>query len=136
MTKSTAPATRVLVVDDDAPVARAIGRVLQGCDVVIELQARSALQRVIDGARFDVIICDVVMPDMDGQAFYRALEVLALDQARAVVFMTGGAFSPTAAKFLADVDRPVLFKPCDARTLRRIVHDVHATDGYGEVEQL
>jgi CheY-like chemotaxis protein len=126
MTRNTGVTTRVLIVDDDEQVAKALARVLAGFDVTTELHAPSALRRITDGARFDVIVCDVVMPEMDGEAFFRKLEVLAPDQARALVFMTGGAFGPTSAKFLAEVDRPVLFKPCDAKTLRRLVEDVHA----------
>jgi PAS domain S-box-containing protein len=105
---------RILVVDDEAMVARAVRRSLEGVhDVALENSARSALARIQGGDRFDVILCDLMMPEMSGAELHRALATAAPEQAGRMVFMTGGAFSPAARSFLESVDNPRLEKPFD-----------------------
>jgi CheY-like chemotaxis protein len=58
---------RVLVIDDEPKNGRAIARAIGGeHDVVIVDRAREALAKIRDGERFDVILCDLVMPEMTG----------------------------------------------------------------------
>ena len=63
----------VLVVDDDPLVSRALARALGDCEVVVTSDARDALASIESGERFDVIVCDLMMPDMTGMDLYDAL---------------------------------------------------------------
>ncbi|HEX8536161.1 MAG TPA: ATP-binding protein, partial [Cystobacter sp.] len=109
----------VLVLDDEAMVGRALQRLLGApCDVHVLVQGTTALARVAAGQRFDVILCDLLMPEMDGFQFYEMLLQLAPDQAQRVIFMTGGAISERTRVFLDGTGRPCLDKPIELQKLR------------------
>jgi len=97
---------RVLVVDDEVMVANALARCLRDYDVVVMVSAREALERVVNGERFDIILCDLMMPEMTGSVLYDEINRLAPDQAERMVFVTGGATTPQAQEFLATVGQP------------------------------
>ena len=71
-----------------------------------------------------MILCDLMMPEMSGIEFYEQLVATAPQYARRVVLMTGGAFTPHAQDFLANVAIPRLEKPFTEGMLRRAIHDV------------
>ena len=73
------------------------------------------------GERDEVILCDVMMPEMTGPDLYEALIELAPDQARRIIFITGGAFSPASQSFLDRVSNPCFEKPCDIQKLRSAI---------------
>jgi PAS domain S-box-containing protein len=113
---------RLLVVDDEPLVSRALARILEPeGEVVVADRARDALERVRAGERFDAIVCDLMMPDLSGMELHAAL--LALDPAVAdrMVFVTGGAFTDAARTFLERVPNPRLEKPLDRAALRDAV---------------
>lgn len=84
---------RILIIDDDALVLRALKRLLRAHTISTTTAASDALVMIENGQTFDAILCDLNMPDMSGRAFYRALEAFAPDLARRVVFTTGGALN-------------------------------------------
>lgn len=115
---TAAPATpegrqaRVLVVDDEPAIGRAIARMLAlRHDVSVESDARIALARIAGGETFDVVLCDLMMPLMSGMDFYEQLGRHATDLRDRVIFLTGGAFTPRSEQFLRDVKNPCLTKP-------------------------
>jgi signal transduction histidine kinase len=111
---------RVLVLDDEAIVGRALQRVLGGpCDVLD--QGSRALEQVAAGRRFDVILCDLLMPEMDGPQFYETLRHLAPEQAARVIFMTGGAFTEKSRAYIEGTGRPCLDKPIEVQQLRALM---------------
>lgn len=112
---------QVLVVDDDESVARTLARVLRGHDVVVALHAPDALERISSGERFDVIVCDFMMPVMTGAQFYEKLKVLAPEQAARMVYITGGTTTAHDSRFLANVGLPILPKPFAPNELRALV---------------
>jgi CheY-like chemotaxis protein len=73
--------------------------------------------RVVSERRFDVLLVDMKMPGMDGQAFYEALRQSQPDLARRVVFSTGDAGGEGTSQFLDDAGNPVLGKPYDLAAL-------------------
>lgn len=109
---------RVLVVDDDPLVLRAISRTLSRVAEVTTADGVREALACLRGAEFDAIVSDVVMPEGGGQALYDALDPR---QRRSVVFITAAAADPTVAAFLRGQERPVLEKPLDAEQLRQIV---------------
>jgi len=116
---------RVLVVEDEEPVARVVCRALRSQHDVEAVQPRDALERVARGERFDLILCDLMMPDMTGMELHARLASAAPEQARHMLFLTGGAFTPAARAFLASGVRHVL-KPFDTEDLRRAVNEALA----------
>lgn len=115
---------RVLVVDDEPLISSAIGRSLAlEHEVVLAAAASEALERVMAGDRFDVILCDLMMPQMTGMDLYSALSTHAPEQAARMVFLSGGAFTPAAHSFLAEVPNQRLEKPFDTRQLLALVND-------------
>jgi CheY-like chemotaxis protein len=112
---------RVLVVDDDPFVLRSIKLVLAKHDVTALTSARVALDLIMAGDRFDVILCDLAMPEFSGMAFYGELLRVAPEQAERTVFLTGGAFTPATDAFLARVPNTRVDKPFDPAELRALV---------------
>ena len=118
-----APAARarVLIVDDERMVGEAIRRMLPDHEVTPVLSAAAALQRVRAGERYDVVLCDLMMPQMTGMELHAELTAVAPEQAQRMVFLTGGAFTPGAREFLADVTNPTVSKPFDRATIRETI---------------
>lgn len=114
-------AARVLVVDDDTLVARAVKRSLRGHDVLALTSAREALARIEAGEKFDVILCDLIMPDLSGVDLHDALARIAPEQARRMVFVTGGPVTTRAREFVATTRNEVVEKPFDVAKLRDVV---------------
>ncbi len=115
---------RVLVVDDDAGVAHSVARILKRAhDVVVETDARAALTRLTAGETFDVIFCDLMMPNMTGMDLYDAVAALTPDMARHMVFLTGGVFSQRATDFIDSVANLTVSKPFSSERLRSIARD-------------
>lgn len=119
---------RVLVIDDQASVATALQRMLaREHDVVVENDGRAAVAALsAGGPDFDVIICDLMMPDVSGPDVYTATVERRPELAKRFVFMTGGAFTERGRQFLDEVRPPVLQKPFDLAKVRELVR------AYGE----
>ena len=115
---TVARSCRVLVVDDEPVVAKALARLIgKAHEVVIETSAQQALTRIEGGERFDAVFCDVMMPKMTGMALHGAVERLAPEQAARMVFVTGGAFTAEARQFLAGMQHRRLDKPFDRKAV-------------------
>jgi len=126
----TTTGARLLVVDDEPLVCRALGRALgRDHDVRIAETGAQALALIGAGARFDVILCDLMMPDIGGMEVYRELAASAPDQARRIVFVTGGAFSPEAQEFLRTLEHPHVEKPFNMSELLARLHELLVTWG-------
>jgi CheY-like chemotaxis protein/two-component sensor histidine kinase len=110
---------RVLVIDDEPMMARAVQRLLDGeHEVLVTSDPLGAVEQVRGGARFDAILCDLMMPTMSGMDVYDAIARVEVDQARRMVFMTGGAFTPRAVRFLETVANARIEKPLEHGALR------------------
>ncbi|HEY8038842.1 MAG TPA: response regulator [Polyangiaceae bacterium] len=113
---------RILIIDDEPIVGFSLERLLADEGQVVALtSAKLALARITAGERFDLLLCDVMMPGMDAPALYDALREVAPDQAERMVFMTGGAFTPRAHDFLERVPNTRLDKPFDIKALLTLV---------------
>jgi CheY-like chemotaxis protein len=113
---------RVLVIDDDPRISFSLELILSEWHEVISVNdPREALARMRLGQRFDVILCDVMMPQLSAMDFYAALERELPDNTSRLVFLTGGAFTPRARDFLARVPNPYLEKPVNIDRLIALV---------------
>jgi EAL domain-containing protein (putative c-di-GMP-specific phosphodiesterase class I) len=116
----TLPATRVLLVDDEPALTRALGKLLTmaGYDLTIAHNGRQAIQR-LETATFDVIVSDIRMPGMDGLSLLRAIRAKDLDLP--VVFLTGSPTLETAVEAMEYGAFRYLTKPIDGEELARVV---------------
>ncbi len=113
---------RILVVDDEPMVGRSVRRLLSPPhEVVSETEARGALARFERGEPYDLVLCDLMMPDMTGMDLHGEVLQRFPGLARRFVFLTGGAFTEAARRFLERTDRPRLEKPFAPEELRRFV---------------
>jgi CheY-like chemotaxis protein len=112
---------RVLVVDDEDDVARAIGRLLPPQAVTVVHSGREALALLSEGQRFDLILCDVMMPDLTGMDVFERLRTANREAAEAMVFMTAGTFTERTQRFRASVPNIFLDKPIAMTTLRALM---------------
>ena len=103
---------RVLVIDDEPQIRHALRRLLGGKHrVAFSANGVEALQRIVHGERYDVIICDLLMPEMTGIELFSQLQQRYPDQSERVVFLTGGATSESARLFIEGNRSRVLHKP-------------------------
>jgi CheY-like chemotaxis protein len=114
------PRLNVIVIDDESMIVHAIKRMLgRSHDVRATTRAAEALEWVRRGDACDVIICDLMMPDMTGMDLHR--ELVPLGRADAILFMTGGAFTSGAREFLDEVANQRLEKPFDQAQLEAVL---------------
>jgi PAS domain S-box-containing protein len=121
---SPAPASRrrVLVIDDEPALAAMIRRVLaKEFDVDLASDAREGLERLGRPNAYDVVLCDLMMPDMTGMDLYAEVARRHPGLERRFIFMTGGAFTPRATEFLAQVENRRLEKPFETSVLKAVV---------------
>jgi signal transduction histidine kinase len=113
---------KILVVDDDLPVAAVLARRLaRRYQPTTATSGAEALDLIAKGARFDVIVCDLMMPSMNGMELYSALTAAAPDQAARMIFVTGGAFTEAGNRFLEMMSGCWLYKPVDVARLEQLV---------------
>jgi signal transduction histidine kinase len=113
---------RVMVVDDDEAVLRAMERILRAdYDVTAVQSGLAALEVLGSGERFDALIVDLTMPEIDGPDLYDRIKARWPGLEKKMVFATGGAFTPSARAFLASVPNSRFEKPITREELRPIV---------------
>jgi CheY-like chemotaxis protein len=118
----------ILVIDDEPRLVRALAILLRrdGYHVETASNGRHALAQ-LQVQRYDVIVSDLSMPEMDGRTFYTHLRQQAPGLARRVIFFTGAYGEASSAAFLAQCGQPWLPKPCPIAVLRRTIQQVLQT---------
>lgn len=113
---------RILIIDDEADLRRTFARMLERDHQVSTVgSAREAEALITAGTRFDIVLCDLMMPEVTGMDLYSELGHLVPEQAARMAFITGGAFTDRARAFLDQAGIAAIEKPFDAATLRRFV---------------
>lgn len=113
---------RLLIIDDDAMVLSALRRRLcRRYEVMTVLGGVEALALLAADSDFDSIICDLMMPKVDGKSLYDSIKKEDPELADRIVFMSGGAFTPRLRRFAASVSNPVLQKPLGRDELEAIL---------------
>jgi DNA-binding response OmpR family regulator len=113
---------RVLIVDDEPALLKMIERMLEREHEVVGVSSAAAAVALFDkGERFDVILSDLMMPEMTGMDLHAALSRSVPEQAARMIFMSGGALSPDAVKFFDEQANPTLDKPFPPKALRQAI---------------
>jgi CheY-like chemotaxis protein len=115
----------VLLVDDDPDVRRSLGRALQtaGYGVQRATHGVDALEK-IDVHEFAVVVCDLMMPVMDGIRLYEVLRTNHPHAVERLLFITGWAHDRRIQQFLQGTDRPTLLKPFEMADFLEAVEKV------------
>jgi two-component system NtrC family sensor kinase len=115
----------VLIVDDEPDIRESLADILVGAGhrVTSATSGREALEQMA-GQRFDVILTDIRMPDLDGRALYREIERRWPSQVVRVVFVTGDTLASELREFACEAGRRVIEKPFLPAEVRRIVAEV------------
>jgi CheY-like chemotaxis protein len=104
--------TRILVIDDEPLVRRAVVRSLEREHEVVAVEtAAEALRRLERGEHFDLILCDLMMPEMTGMEMAARLADSLPRMAARMVFLSGGAFTRESAEFLGSMGSRFVEKP-------------------------
>jgi len=119
-----------LIVDDEPEVARLLAESLQALGFRCEIadggeSARARLQQ----RDYDVILCDLRMPDLDGPALFAWMAGAKPHLRARTAFVTGDTLGAAAGAFLAESGRPVLEKPFLPTELRRLIAELGASAG-------
>jgi CheY-like chemotaxis protein len=124
-TEPSARQRSILIVDDEAEIRETLSEILIGPRqrVVTASSGREALERMAV-ERYDAILTDIRMPDLDGRALYQEIERRWPGQVRRVVFVTGDTLASGWRKFVTDSGRPVIEKPFLPSDVRRVVAEL------------
>jgi PAS domain S-box-containing protein len=118
---------RVLVVDDEIAIGNTLRELLEPeHEVTAVTSGADALERVRRGEEYDVVLCDLMMPQMTGMEVYDRLREVAPGVEARVVFMTGGAFTTRASDFLARIPNRRVEKPFSITAVEQVVRSVAA----------
>lgn len=108
----------MLIIDDVENVGLSMKRLLSLHHEVQTMQrAREALEALTGGQRWDVILCDLTMPEMNGIDFVTAVRALDPSVLPRIILMSGGAYTPEADAFLRDWPHAHLEKPIPPQLL-------------------
>ena len=121
----------ILIVDAEPSLVRALVVALgrDGYKVESADNGQSALE-LIAWCRYDVILCDLRMPELDGSAFYSRLLPQYPSLQRKVIFLTGDTLSAESMAFLEQCVQPWMPKPCNLAEVRSAIQQVlHTADG-------
>ena len=110
--------TCILVIDDEAAVGRALLRVIGDHETKLITSGREALDHLRGGASYDVIFCDLSMPDLGGLDLHQTLGKTRPELLSRFVFVTGGALQQSAKAFFETAQNQVLPKPYDLKQVR------------------
>jgi signal transduction histidine kinase len=114
---------RILVIDDESLAAKALGRMLREHHVEIADHAPTGLKMALENP-YDIIFCDLMMPELSGMAVHAAIERENPAVAERMVFITGGTFTEEARAFAAHHGARCLFKPFDSALVKGAVQRV------------
>ena len=116
---------RILVIDDERAVRELISDALkiEGHDVHTADDGKEGLD-LIGQYRFDLVFCDLRMPEMDGQALYETVQRDHPQILKRIVFVTAQANSADYGPFLRSTGIPVIEKPFTLSQLRQAVSKV------------
>lgn len=102
-------------------IAKSIRRAFPKADVVAAHTGAQALALLQADSQFQLVLCDLMMPDMTGMKVYAAVQQHSAGMAQRIVFMTGGTFLPEFKEFLGTIPNRCLKKPFAIDDLRNLL---------------
>jgi signal transduction histidine kinase/ActR/RegA family two-component response regulator len=135
--ESAAQRGSILVIDDEPLVGMSLKRALgKEHDVEVSTSALEALARIRAGRRYDLVLSDLLMPEMTGMDLHCVLTVEAPEVIPRMMFLTGGAFTSAARAFVTEHREFCLEKPFETSALRERVRERIVTLGPADPDPL
>ncbi len=125
--RDSASPARILVVDDERAIREIVRRMLATHEVVDTACGEEAQAILEKDQAFDLILCDLMMPNMTGMDLHEWLVAEHPELARDLVFITGGAFTPRAAEYVKKVENRQLEKPLNKLSFKNTIHELIAS---------
>jgi PAS domain S-box-containing protein len=114
---------RILVVDDEVLIGTALKRLLGTEHDVVAVQRAAEALELLRAESFDLVLCDLMMPEMTGMDLHAALERRDPALLEKVIYMTGGAVTSKAMAFRAAISNLTIDKPFDLTALRTLIRE-------------
>jgi DNA-binding response OmpR family regulator len=116
--------TRAIVVEDEAALGTAVADALGDAGFVVDSASNGEdALRLIEGNAYDLVICDLKMPKLDGPSLYRRLAATHPALTKRMVFVTGDVAGTEAERFLEECGCRWLAKPFRLRDLVRVARE-------------
>jgi C4-dicarboxylate-specific signal transduction histidine kinase len=110
---------RILVVDDERPILTSLQKALSEHSLTLASGVSEALKILGDGESFDLILCDLNMPERNGEELFHSLLERRPEYQNKFIFMSGGGFTPREKFFVAYLEANSIEKPFDIEQLRQ-----------------
>lgn len=115
----------ILIIEDEQNLAEAFQMMLiKLYEVQTVLTGKAGLEQLLSEKHFDIILCDLSLPDLSGMELYSTIKASKPGLEQNFMFLTGGAFTKQSQVFLQSVSNPVLNKPILAKELREKVNEM------------
>jgi CheY-like chemotaxis protein len=119
------PRSRILIIDDEPLLGQTLRFAFQDKhDVEIAASGREAIERLSADSRFDLVLCDLMMPDVSGEVVFETVKQRAPELLSRFVFMTGGAFTERAQEFLEAFAGRHLEKPFNISEIESLLSEL------------
>jgi CheY-like chemotaxis protein len=128
---------KILLIDDEPSIVWGLTRLLLRDGYAVDTAANG--QRALDQLhtqRYDLILCDLAMPVLDGVALYTFLRRQSPSLCQRIIFLTGDTLGAASTTFLAQCGQPYLYKPCTAAEIRDTMQQVLGVVGRATGEAL
>jgi two-component system, cell cycle sensor histidine kinase and response regulator CckA len=120
----SAGSARILIIDDEPLLAQTLRAVLRAHRVVAVGNGQEAIELFASDEAFDLVLCDLMLPELSGAHLYDHVRQHHPRLARRFVFMTGGAFTDRARRFLDGFDGQCLEKPFALERIEQLLAEL------------
>lgn len=112
---------KILIIDDEVSVLEAMEEMLPNHNVITASSGKKGMALTKLHSDFDLVLCDLMMPDISGMSFHKWLRTTYPHLADRLVFISGGATTPDTRVYLSQVDNLCIHKPFDPESLSKKV---------------
>jgi DNA-binding response OmpR family regulator len=118
----------ILIIDDEPSFTSGLARLLRhdGSTVDTAVNGHLALAH-LQAQRYDVVLCDLRMPALNGVAFYTILSRQHAYLRKRVIFLTGDTLGADSTAFLEQCGQPWVYKPCEVAAIRSAIQEMLRT---------
>ena len=119
------PPVRMVIIDDEPSFVSALARLLSHDGATVDTAANGSLALThLQTHRYDVVLCDLLMPTLDGPDFYATLLQQHAYLRQRVLFLTGDTLGAESKAFLEQCGQPWVYKPCNAAVIRTAIQQI------------
>ena len=123
---------KILILDDDPGLTEILSEFLETEEFKVSV-VKSGVEGIkkVMAEKYDVIVCDMLMPSMPGDMFYKAVERAKPELTKRFIFMTGHKGDPKIDQFIRSVRGLVIWKPFELHQLLEAIHGILRKAGSG-----